>query len=58
MEVLQGNSLGSSLKLKMSCFSSLLFLYKIGKQDGGTSPGWKGEWRVGTSEKGEEVGKW
>jgi hypothetical protein len=54
MEISQGNSLCSYHYLtqaKMSCFSFYLFFfaYKIGEQEGGTSPP---QWEGGVGEKG------
>jgi hypothetical protein len=54
MEISQGNSLCSYHYLKqakISCFSFYLFFfaYKIGEQEGGTSPP---QWEGGVGEKG------
>jgi hypothetical protein len=58
MEISQGNSLCSYLYLKqakMSCFLFSFLFYKIGVQDGRTSPAWGG--RVGTNGRGRCQGK-
>jgi hypothetical protein len=61
METTQGNSLCSSLYLKlakMSCFSFyLFFFYKIREQEGGTGSVCVLGGRVGTSGKGRWQGK-
>jgi hypothetical protein len=66
METIQGNSLCSSLYLKLAktpCFSFYqlcFFFYKIGEQEGGTGSAWR--WQglapVGGGGKGKEVGGW
>jgi hypothetical protein len=57
MEVPQENSLGSYLQQpKMSIFSHLLFIYKIGEKEGKTGPAW-GDWYQWEGEKKREMVK-